>query len=136
MTDTDTHIDDRTDNSADAPWTRAGFRTPEQEQAEHGADVPGADQLALADINPLNAHLYGQDRYHRHFERLRNEDPIHFNEIETAGRYWSITKGADIRAVEGDWQTYSSASGIKPSRCSSRFPKARRSTGSRPSRSN
>ena len=116
MTDTDTttdvSVDSSATNSAAPPPIPAGFRTPEQEQAEHGADVPAADDLAIEDINPLNAHLFAGDRYHRYFERLRNEDPIHFNEIETAGRYWSVTTADDIKAVEGDWQTYSSASGI------------------------
>ncbi|MFW2335525.1 cytochrome P450, partial [Ilumatobacter sp.] len=46
------------------------------------------------------------------FERLRREDPVHFNEIETAGRYWSVTKYDDIKTVESDWETFSSASGI------------------------
>jgi cytochrome P450 len=106
MTDTDTSTD------TGIQWPPAGFRSPEQEQAEKGADVAPADELAIEDINPLNAHLFAGDRYHRYFERLRNEDPIHFNEIKTAGRYWSVTKGDDIKAVEGDWKTFSSASGI------------------------
>jgi cytochrome P450 len=90
----------------------ADFRSPEQEQVEKGANVAPADELAIEDINPLNAHLFADDRYHDYFERLRNEDPIHFNEIETAGRYWSVTTGDEIKAVEGDWKTFSSASGI------------------------
>ena len=102
--------DTRNDNRIPRP--PAGFRTPEQEQVEQGAGVAPADELAIEDINPLNANLFAEDRYHRYFERLRNEDPIHFNEIETAGRYWSVTKGDDIKAVEGDWKTFSSASGI------------------------
>ena len=101
-----------TDTQYEVPALPAGFRTPEQEQAENGAGVASADELDIDDINPLNAHLFADDRYHRYFERLRNEDPIHFNEIETAGRYWSVTTADDIKAVEGDWQTYSSASGI------------------------
>jgi len=103
-----------TDTTTDTHFPRppAGFRTPEQEQVVNGAGVAPADELTIDEINPLNANLFAEDRYHRYFERLRNEDPIHFNEIETAGRYWSVTKGDDIRAVEGDWQTFSSASGI------------------------
>ena len=34
------------------------FQTPEQEQAEKGRDVAAARDLALEDINPLNAHLF------------------------------------------------------------------------------
>lgn len=88
------------------------FRTPEQEQAEKGGDVAAAHDLALEDINPLNAHLFREDRWQDYFERLRNEDSVHFNEIESAGRYWSVTKYEDIKAVSSDWETFSSAQGI------------------------
>lgn len=90
----------------------AEFRTPEQEMAEKGRDVAPADELALEDINPLNANLFRENRWHRYFERLRAEDPIHLNEIETAGRYWSVTKYEDIKAVSADPETFSSAKGI------------------------
>jgi cytochrome P450 len=80
--------------------------------AEKGVNVPAARELSIEEINPLNAHLFAEDRWQDHFERLRNEDPVHFNELETSGRYWSVTKFADIRAVESDWQTFSSAKGI------------------------
>ena len=90
----------------------ASIRTPEMEMSEIGAGVPAAADLDIAEINPANPHLFREDRWQDHFARLRVEDPVHFNEIETAGRYWSITKYADVRAVDGDWETYSSAKGI------------------------
>ncbi len=90
----------------------ADFRTPEMEMAEIGAGVPDAADLSLEGINPANPHLFKEDRWYDHFARLRAEDPVHFNEIETAGRYWSITKHEDVRAVDGDWKTFSSARGI------------------------
>jgi cytochrome P450 len=92
--------------------TYTEFRTPEMEQAEAGRDVPAADKLALEDINPLNANLFAEDRWHGHFARLRAEDPVHFNEIESAGRYWSVTKYDDIKTVSSNWETFSSAHGI------------------------
>ena len=88
------------------------YRTPEQEQAEKGRDVAPADELALEDINPFNANLFREHRWHGYFERLRREDPVHLNEIETAGRYWSVTKYDDIKTVSSDWQTFSSARGM------------------------
>lgn len=87
-------------------------RTPEQEQAAIGAGVPAASELALADINPVNAHLFKENRWQDHFARLRAEDPIHFNEIESAGRYWSLTRYEDIKKVDSDWHSFSSAHGI------------------------
>ncbi|MEM7271966.1 MAG: cytochrome P450, partial [Actinomycetota bacterium] len=86
--------------------------TPEMEMAEKGQGAPDAADLAIEDINPLNAHLFKEDRWRDHFARLRAEDPVHFNELESSGRYWSVTKYDDVRAVDGDWETYSSASGI------------------------
>ncbi len=88
------------------------LRSPEMEMAEIGANAPAASDVELADLNPLNPHLFKEHRWQEHFARLRAEDPIHFNEIETAGRYWSITKYDDVRAVDGNWQDFSSAHGI------------------------
>ncbi|MEE9414339.1 MAG: cytochrome P450 [Acidimicrobiales bacterium] len=103
-------MSDTTDGKADI--FSAEIRTPEMEMAELGAGVPSAINLAVQDINPANPHLFKDDRWHDHFARLRAEDPVHFNELETAGRYWSITKYDDVRAVDGDWKTFSSAGGI------------------------
>ncbi len=88
------------------------YRTPEQEQASKGANTPDPYDMALEDVNPLNAHLFADNRWQEVFERLRAEDPVHLNEIETAGRYWSLTKYKDIKAVDSDWKNFSSAQGI------------------------
>jgi cytochrome P450 len=103
---TDTQIDRET-------WlARRPVRSPEMEQAIFGGDVGEAADLALDEINPLNPHLFREHRWHDHFARLRREDPVHFNELGSAGRYWSVTRYDDVRAVDGDWKTYSSANGI------------------------
>ena len=101
-------------DTTDTPssYLNADFRTPEMEMAELGAGVPAAADMALDDINPANPHLFKEDRWHEHFARLRAEDPVHLNELETSGRYWSVTKFDDVRAVDGDWQTFSSARGM------------------------
>ena len=106
MTDTaETRADDRS-------FFDANIRTPEMEMAEIGADVPSADELTIDQINPHNPYLFLEDRWQDHFARLRAEDPVHLNELETSGRFWSVTKYEDVRAVDGDWETYSSAKGI------------------------
>ena len=106
MTDTaETRAEDRA-------FFDANIRTPEMEMAEIGADVPSANELTIEQINPHNPYLFLEDRWQDHFARLRAEDPVHLNELETSGRYWSITKYEDVRAVDGDWETYSSAKGI------------------------
>jgi len=103
---------DTVDTPEDNTFFDPNVRTPEMEMAELGGDVPTAADLDIADINPANPHLFRDDRWQDHFARLRAEDPVHFNELETAGRYWSITRYDDVRAVDGDWETFSSAKGI------------------------
>ncbi len=109
---------DQPDLSADnadgivANLLAANIRTPDMEMAELGADLVDASTLSIDQINPANPHLFRNDAWREHFARLRAEDPVHLNEIETAGRYWSITKYDDVRAVDGNWETYSSAGGI------------------------
>ena len=106
MTDTaETKAEDRA-------FFDANIRTPEMEMAEIGADVPSANELTIEQINPHNPYLFLEDRWQDHFARLRAEDPVHLNELETSGRFWSVTKYEDVRAVDGDWETYSSAKGI------------------------
>jgi len=96
-----------------AAWVAAApVRNPEREQALFAADVPSADELSIDEINPVNPHLFRDDRWHDHFARLRREDPVHLNELGSAGRYWSVTKWDDVRAVDGDWKRFSSADGI------------------------
>ena len=101
-----------TEDTSRTDFFDPGIRTPEMEMSDIGEDTPSASDLSIEEINPANPHLFREDRWQEHFARLRAEDPVHLNEIETAGRYWSITKYDDVRAVDGDWETYSSAKGI------------------------
>ncbi|MEM9516465.1 MAG: cytochrome P450 [Actinomycetota bacterium] len=96
-----------------AEWLAgAPARSPEVEQARFAGDVPDAHDLDLADINPYNPHLFREDRWHDHFARLRREDPVHLNELASAGRYWSITTWDAIREAESDWRRFSSEPSI------------------------
>jgi cytochrome P450 len=66
----------------------------------------------LEDINPVWNRLFAENRMLDYFERLRREDPVHFNESEVAGRYWSLTRYEEIKAVDTDHKNFSSAHGI------------------------
>ncbi len=88
------------------------YRTPEQEGAFKGAGAPRSHEVPVAELNPLNAHLFKENRWAEVFERLRAEDPVHLNELDLAGRYWSLTRYEDIAEVDRDWETFSSANGI------------------------
>ena len=69
-------------------------------------------QLPLAEINPLDPNLFEQNTHWDYFARLRKEDPVHLNEDEEFGRYWSVTKFNDIMAVDTNHDIFSSDGGI------------------------
>ena len=74
--------------------------------------IPPASEVPIADILPVNPRLFSENRWEEYFDRLRAEDPVHFNETELAGRFWSLTRYEDIKQVDSDWETFSSANGI------------------------
>lgn len=74
--------------------------------------IPDPYSISLADINPINPRLFAENKMWGYFERLRKEDPVHFNHTEIAGRYWSLTRYAEIKAVDSNHQQFSSANGI------------------------
>ena len=76
------------------------------------APLPSAYDIPIEDILPVNPRLFNENRWQEYFERLRAEDPVHFNETDMAGRFWSLTRYEHIKQVDTDWQTFSSASGI------------------------
>ncbi len=63
-------------------------------------------------INVIDGRLFQQDLHWAHFKRLREEDPVHFNELPGIGRYWSLTKFEDIMYVDKNHELFSSAHGI------------------------
>lgn len=67
---------------------------------------------ATVDLSDLR--LWADGPPHELFERLRRESPVHWSEMSTYDGepgFWSLTRHADIRAANMDWETYSSALG-------------------------
>jgi cytochrome P450 len=87
------------------------FRRPGAE-ADFQGEIPDPYDLPLEKINPMSPRLFSENRFAEYFKRLREEDPVHFNETDLAGRYWSLTRYEDIKKVDSDHQNFSSASGI------------------------
>ena len=87
-------------------------RMPSAEGAEQKGPLPAAADLAIEDIMMVNPRLFSEHRWAEYFARLRAEDPVHFNETDLAGRFWSLTRYADIKKVDIDWKNFSSAHGI------------------------
>jgi len=88
------------------------FVRPGSEQDKRKGPIPAAADMPLEEINPVWNRLFSENRMLEYFERLRREDPVHFNETEIAGRYWSLTRYEEIKAVDTDHKNFSSAHGI------------------------
>jgi cytochrome P450 len=95
----------------------------EQEQAKSqfmspflGPDAPPVIEdpyaVPIGEINVIDGRLFERDLHWEHFRRLREEDPVHLNDLPRLGRYWSITKFEDIVFVDTHHELFSSAHGI------------------------
>lgn len=65
-----------------------------------------------------NVDLSSQDAFNEGapyatFERLRRDDPVAWFEEENGKGFWAITRHADLARLNKDWQTLSSAQGIR-----------------------
>ena len=95
-------------------------------QALKTHQLPGhelAYNTALEDIDPSNPLLWPKQEMWGIFERLRNEDPLHFckegwmsderpEDMEPIGPYWSVTRYEDIMAIDTDHHRFSSEPAI------------------------
>ncbi len=78
-----------------------------------------ASTVSLEHINrtPLEAidvskpSIYADGSWQHWFARLRAEDPVHYCPTSDTGPYWSVTRHADIRAVDTDHLRFSSEVG-------------------------
>jgi cytochrome P450 len=81
-----------------------------------GPDAPPVIEdpyaVPIGEINVIDGRLFERDLHWEHFRRLREEDPVHLNDLPRLGRYWSITKFEDIVFVDTHHELFSSAHGI------------------------
>ena len=66
-----------------------------------------ADDVALADIDLSNPFLYRQGMWQSYYQRVRDEAPVHYQANSPFGPFWSVTRHADIIAVDKDHETFS-----------------------------
>ncbi|MCP9271221.1 cytochrome P450 [Mycolicibacterium arenosum] len=71
------------------------------------APIPPVEDVDLLDIDMSNPFLYRQGLWQSYFERLRNEAPIHFQPTSPFGPFWSVTRHADIVAVDKNHELFS-----------------------------
>ncbi len=88
------------------------LQRPGDSEVDQKEPIPSAYDVPLEEIKTVHPRLFSENRWQEYFERLRKEDPVHFNETELAGRFWSLTKYEDIKKVDQDHVNFSSAHGI------------------------
>ena len=64
--------------------------------------------IPLDKIDVSQPRLYQDDIWQPYFERLRQEDPVHWCENGMYGSYWSVTRYHDIMQVDTNQKIYSS----------------------------
>ena len=66
--------------------------------------------VPLDDVDIADPVYWETDTQEIYFKRLRAEDPVHFTSINNGRHrgYWSVTRWADVMAVDTNHQTYSS----------------------------
>ena len=69
--------------------------------------IPPVDEVDLANIDLSNPFLYRQGLWKSYFERVRNEAPVHFQPNSPFGPFWSVTRHADIIAVDKNHKVFS-----------------------------
>jgi cytochrome P450 len=84
----------------------------------------GADphSIPLDKIDVSDPEIFETDTHWGYFERLRNEDPVHYCAESEFGPYWSVTRYDDIVHVEKNHEIYSSARSIFLSDPDPEFP--------------
>jgi len=97
---------------ADEATDRPVVEMPKVEDIDLITPIPPASEVALEEINLANGRLFSEDRCWEYFDRLREEDPVHLNETDFTGRYWSLTRYDDIKAVDMNDAQFSSEPGI------------------------
>ena len=71
-----------------------------------------AETLPLEEFNPGDPDLFRTNTFWPYFARLRREEPVHWCRDSEFGPYWSVTRYADIMAVDTNHQVFSSEAAL------------------------
>ena len=74
-------------------------------QPQYSADPAS---IPLEQIDVADPEIYEHDTLWGFFERLRNEDPVHYTKSRSFGPFWSVTKFNDIQYVDKHHEIFSS----------------------------
>ena len=75
---------------------------------ERGDFVAPASELDIETLDLADVEIWRQNKMWDRFERLRQEDPIHYTPDSLFGPYWSITRYKDVMAIDTDHKRFSS----------------------------
>lgn len=70
------------------------------------------DDLPIGAIDPSIPARFATETHWPIFARPRREDPVHLCPRSAYGPYWSITRHADVLAVEKNFRRFSSAGNV------------------------
>ena len=71
-----------------------------------------AYNIPLDDLHPGDPELFRNNAFWSYFERLREEDPVHWCKDSEFGPYWSVTRYADIMTVDTNHGVFSSEAAL------------------------
>src|ERR1700682_943336 len=66
----------------------------------------------LEQLKPGDPELFRSDTFWPYFDRLRQEDPVHYCKDSMFGPYWSVTRYNDIMEIETNHAVFSSAASL------------------------
>ena len=69
--------------------------------------IPDPANVPLTEIDLSNPFMNRQDQWYPYFARLREEAPVHYLADSPFGPFWSITRYADIQAVDSNHEVFS-----------------------------
>lgn len=72
------------------------------------APIPPASAIDLDKMDITDPEIWRRDDMWGRFERMRNEDPLHYTAESPIGPYWSVTRYDDIMAIDTDHIRFSS----------------------------
>src|SRR6202140_3784380 len=82
-------------------------KNPQQQAARERAYA-----MPLADFDPGDPELFKTDTFWPYFDRLRQEEPVHYCKDSVFGPYWSVTRYNDIMDIETNHSVFSSAASL------------------------
>lgn len=76
---------------------------------ERDEAVPPASEVNLETMDIVDPEIWRQGEYWGRFERMRNEDPLHWTPDSFVGPYWSVTRYEDVMKIDTDHKRFSSS---------------------------